>query len=211
MIRALGCRIGMIYVLAAQGLLSLVLGTCAFAQITRPADTPNPSLFQLLHTSWTERDGAPPRISGIAQAPDGSLWLGSGEGLYHFDGFTFKRVTSIDRGSPAPTEIDSLLGTSNGDLWIGTTLDGVILLRNGEVSRFPKFEDFLSIRLYSAWKAIWMAQFGSAQHWDSSASMAHDGETSGKSGESRRWCDFRCISTRTELSGLTPLSMVSSA
>src|ERR1700733_8020587 len=47
--------------LAARGLLSLVLGACAFPQSTRPQDTPDPSLFQLQHTSWTEREGAPPR------------------------------------------------------------------------------------------------------------------------------------------------------
>jgi hypothetical protein len=61
--------------LSARGLLSLVLGACAFAQIARPADTLNPSLFPLQHTSWTEREGAPPQINDIAQAPDGSLWL----------------------------------------------------------------------------------------------------------------------------------------
>jgi signal transduction histidine kinase/ligand-binding sensor domain-containing protein len=126
--------------LTARGLLSLVLGACAFAQNARPANTLNPSLFQLQHTSWTEREGAPPQINGIAQAPDGSLWLGSGEGLYRFDGFTFERVRSIDGDSPAPTEIFCLFATSNGDLWIGTTLNGAILLRNGEVRRFPKFE-----------------------------------------------------------------------
>jgi signal transduction histidine kinase/ligand-binding sensor domain-containing protein len=126
--------------LTAGGLLSLVLGVCAFPQNARPADTLNPSLFQLQHTSWTEREGAPPQINDIVQALDGSLWLGSGEGLYRFDGFTFERVRSIDGDSPAPTEILCLLATSNGDLWIGTTLNGAILLRNGEARRFPKFE-----------------------------------------------------------------------
>src|SRR5277367_1438614 len=126
--------------LTARGLLSLVLGACAFPQDARPTDTLNPSIFQLQHTAWTERDGAPPVINDISQAPDGSLWLGSGEGLYRFDGFTFERVRSIDDQSPAPTEIFALHATSNGDLWIGTTLNGVILLRNGEVKRFPKFE-----------------------------------------------------------------------
>jgi signal transduction histidine kinase/ligand-binding sensor domain-containing protein len=126
--------------LTTRGLLSLVLGAAAFGQITRPPDTLNPSLFQLQHTAWTEREGAPPEINDIAQAPDGSLWLGSGEGLYRFDGFTFEHVRSIDDHSPAPTEIFSLLAASNGDLWIGTTLNGVILLRKGEVRRFPKFE-----------------------------------------------------------------------
>jgi signal transduction histidine kinase/ligand-binding sensor domain-containing protein len=126
--------------LTARGLLSLVLGACAFPQNARPADTIDPSLFQLQHTSWTEREGAPPAINDISQAPDGSLWLGSGEGLYRFDGFTFERVRAIDGDSPAPTEVNALLATSNGDLWIGTSYNGTILLRNGVARRFPKFE-----------------------------------------------------------------------
>src|SRR3984957_11174788 len=126
--------------LTARGLLSLVLGTCAFPQNACPADTLNPSLFQLQHTSWTERDGAPPMINRIAQAADGSLWLGSGEGLYRFDGFTFERVRAIDGDSPAPTEVSALLATSNGDLWIGTSYNGTILLRNGVAKRLPNFE-----------------------------------------------------------------------
>jgi signal transduction histidine kinase/ligand-binding sensor domain-containing protein len=126
--------------LTARGLLSLVLGACAFPQNARPADTPNPSLFQLQHTAWTEHEGAPPAINDISQAPDGSLWLGSGEGLYRFDGFTFERVREIDGDSPAPMEVYALLGTSNGDLWIGTSFNGAILLRNGVAKHFPKFE-----------------------------------------------------------------------
>src|SRR5271169_873267 len=126
--------------LTARGLLSLVLGACAFPQNALPQETLNPSLFQLQHTSWTERDGAPPTIHDIAQAPDGSLWLGSGEGLYRFDGFTFERVRAIDGDSAAPTEVYALLATSNGDLWIGTSFNGTILLRNGVAKHFPKFE-----------------------------------------------------------------------
>jgi signal transduction histidine kinase/ligand-binding sensor domain-containing protein len=126
--------------LATRGILSLVLGACAFPQNTRPPDIPDPSLFQLQHTAWTEREGAPPTINEIAQAPDGSLWLGSGEGLYRFDGFTFERVRAIDGDSPAPTEVYRLLATANGDLWIGTSFNGAILLRNGVAKRFPKFE-----------------------------------------------------------------------
>ncbi len=126
--------------LTARGLLSLVLAACAFPQNARPPDTLNPSLFQLQHTAWTEREGAPPAINDISQAPDGSLWLGSGEGLYRFDGFTFERVRAIDGDSPAPTEVYALVATSNGDLWIGTSYNGTILLRNGVAKRFPKFE-----------------------------------------------------------------------
>ncbi len=55
-----------------------------------------------------------PTINHISQAPDGSLWLGSGEGLYRFDGFTFERVRAIDGDSPAPTEVYTLLATASG-------------------------------------------------------------------------------------------------
>ena len=125
--------------LTARGLPILVLGAWVSLQNARP-DTPNPSLFQLQHTSWTERDGAPPTINDISQAPDGSLWLGSGEGLYRFDGFTFERVRAVDGDSPAPTEVYALLTTAHGDQWIGTSYSGAILLRKGVAKRFPKFE-----------------------------------------------------------------------
>jgi signal transduction histidine kinase/ligand-binding sensor domain-containing protein len=162
-----------VLLLTARGLLSLVLGACAFSQNARSPDALNPSLFQLQHTSWTEREGAPPQINDIAQTPDGSLWLGSGEGLYRFDGFTFERVRSIDAQTPAPTEIFCLLATSNGDLWIGTTLNGAILLRNGEVKRFPKFEGLpLNTTVWSLAKdldgTIWAGTALGLQRFDGS-------------------------------------------
>lgn len=126
--------------LTARGLLSLAVGAHAWAQNSPPAATPNPTIFQLQHTAWTERDGAPPAINDISQAPDGSLWLGSGEGLYRFDGFAFERVRAIDGDSPAPTEVYALLATSNGDLWIGTSYNGAILLRDGVAKHLPNFE-----------------------------------------------------------------------
>jgi signal transduction histidine kinase/ligand-binding sensor domain-containing protein len=159
--------------LTARGLVSLVLGACAFPQSIRPPDTPNPSLFQLQHTSWTERDGAPPTINDIAQAPDGALWLGSGEGLYRFDGFTFERVREIDEDSPAPTEVYTLLATAEGDLWIGTSFNGAILLRNGVAKRFPKFEGIpLNTTVWGFVKdldgTIWTATASGLQRFDGS-------------------------------------------
>ena len=159
--------------LTARGLLSLALAVCAFPQDTRPPDTLNPSLFQLQHTSWTEREGAPPAINDISQAPDGALWLGSGEGLYRFDGFTFERVRSIDDQSPAPTEIFCLLTTSNGDLWIGTSYKGATLLRNGVATHFPKFEGIpLNTTVWSLAQdldgTIWAGTASGLQRFDGS-------------------------------------------
>jgi signal transduction histidine kinase/ligand-binding sensor domain-containing protein len=159
--------------LATRGVVSLVLGVSAFGQSTHPPNSPNPSLFQLQHTAWTEREGAPPTINDIAQAPDGSLWLGSGEGLYRFDGFTFERVRAIDGDSPAPTEVYALLATSNGDLWIGTSFNGAILLRNGVAKRFPKFEGIpLNTTVWGfvedSGGTIWAATASGLQRFDGS-------------------------------------------
>ena len=48
-------------------------------------------LVQLNHTSWTAREGAPSEIAGLGQTADGVLWIGSGSGLYRFDGTSFSR------------------------------------------------------------------------------------------------------------------------
>ncbi|HEY2534769.1 MAG TPA: triple tyrosine motif-containing protein [Xanthobacteraceae bacterium] len=149
------------------------MAACAIPQNARPAESLNPSLFQLQHISWTEHDGAPSQINDIAQASDGSLWLGSGEGLYRFDGFTFERVRSIEGDTPAPTEITCLLATANGDLWIGTRLNGVILLRNGDVTRFPKFEGLpLGTTVYTLASepggTIWAGTASGLQRFDGS-------------------------------------------
>jgi hypothetical protein len=166
--------------LTAQGLLSLVLGACAFPQYARPADTLNPSLFQLQHTAWTERDGAPPAINGITQAPDGSWWLGSGEGLYRFDGFTFERVRAIDgtlqrrrmstRSSPlrmaaSGSELRIMAQSCCGTEW-------------RSVSRSSR--GFRSIRLYGVWQKSWTEQFAPAQHQDSSSSNGSQWRSVGK-------------------------------
>ena len=159
--------------LTARGLLSLALAARAFPQDTRPPDTLNPSLFQLQHTSWTERGVASLRRLTISVKPDGALWLGSGEGLYRFDGFTFERVRSIDDQSPAPTEIFCLLTTSNGDLWIGTSYKGATLLRNGVATHFPKFEGIpLNTTVWSLAQdldgTIWAGTASGLQRFDGS-------------------------------------------
>jgi ligand-binding sensor domain-containing protein len=93
-------------------------------------------LIQFHHTAWTIADGAPPDVWALAQSPDGFLWLGTGAGLFRFDGLRFENVRP-ESGAPAPSSnINSLYSAPSGDLWIGYSDGALSLLRHGRLSNF---------------------------------------------------------------------------
>ncbi|MEP7042903.1 MAG: triple tyrosine motif-containing protein [Dokdonella sp.] len=75
----------------------------AFAQMDRPM--------------WIAQDAAPPGIRALAQAPDGTSWIGSEGGLFNFDRSTFTAF------KPPAGDVDSCDGARDGDLWF-VTLNG---------------------------------------------------------------------------------------
>jgi signal transduction histidine kinase/sugar lactone lactonase YvrE len=92
---------------------------------------------QLQHTSWGAIRGAPADIWAIAQGKDGYLWLGTGSGLYRFDGVSFEPA-QLSNGQPFPTSnITALKMAANGDLWIGYYQGGLSVLRAGHLIDFP--------------------------------------------------------------------------
>ncbi|RSV34859.1 hypothetical protein CA234_20775 [Sphingomonas sp. ABOLE] len=94
------------------------------------------SLQQLRHTAWTVRDGAPPEIWALAQSRDGYLWLGTGSGLYRFDGARFERFRPMQGEHLPSLNVNSLLATRTGDLWIGFASGAVARLRAGHLATF---------------------------------------------------------------------------
>ncbi|WP_155893957.1 sensor histidine kinase [Cystobacter fuscus] len=110
------------------------------------AEAPPPeahSLAHMHHTAWTERDGAPGNAYGLAQTPDGMLWIGSPLGLYRFDGVRFELYTAPDTGRPLTDEAYRLYVGRSGELWIGLQLGGICVLREGVLTRYGQ-EDGLS-------------------------------------------------------------------
>ena len=98
---------------------------------------PERSLSQFEHTAWTIRQGAPPDVWALAQSPDGYLWLGTGAGLYRFDGVRFDHVSAANAKLPAD-DITALLALPTGELWIGYQAGGVSVLKAGQVTSFTE-------------------------------------------------------------------------
>ncbi|GAA0308986.1 sensor histidine kinase [Sphingomonas oligophenolica] len=105
-------------------LLSLSLLLAAVAAQALPADR---TLGQMTHTRWTANDGTPAPVQALAQTRDGFLWIGSGTGLYRFDGLTFERITTIG----PEISVTALLATRDGRLFAGFQNGHMLLLQHG--------------------------------------------------------------------------------
>ena len=94
---------------------------------------PRLSLSELHHTSWRSAEGAPNNIVAIAQTPDGYLWLGTGGGLYRFDGVQFQHVSTVAGQTLLSGSISALHATATGQLLIGHRFGGVTILDKGRL------------------------------------------------------------------------------
>ncbi len=87
---------------------------------------------------WEARDGLPDQTAqAFAQTRDGSLWIGTKDGLVRFDGAHFTSY-GTDVASPALQRgINCLLVSKDGALWIGTEGGGVIRYMDGKFRTYP--------------------------------------------------------------------------
>jgi signal transduction histidine kinase/ligand-binding sensor domain-containing protein len=120
---------GLARAIAACWLIVAALANPAFAQ-TQP-------LAQMDHTSWTARDGAPQGVLALAQARDGTLWIGSEAGLVNFDGRTFTPFKAAPGEAGLPfAAVYSVLVDKDDALWVGTLYAGVAHIANGHVTLY---------------------------------------------------------------------------
>ena len=97
---------------------------------------PQRGLGQLHHTVWTIEDGAPPDVWALAQSVDGYLWLGTGGGLYRFDGVRFEKFRPAGGDRMPSANINALFASADGDLWIGFEAGQISRLRRGRLLTF---------------------------------------------------------------------------
>jgi signal transduction histidine kinase/ligand-binding sensor domain-containing protein len=69
--------------------------------------------------AWTVENGLPQNvIRGIAQTPDGYLWIATLDGVARFDGMRFTVFNKSNTPGIASNRFGSMVGDKNGDLWL---------------------------------------------------------------------------------------------
>ncbi len=107
---------------------ALLLVGAGCAQAAGPADPA--VLASPSYRVFSDRDGLP-QNTGQALAIDtrGYLWVGTRDGLAAWNGRVFRTVTFPD--GTKSRSVRSLLGASDGSLWVGTEGSGLLRYRDG--------------------------------------------------------------------------------
>jgi len=85
---------------------------------------------------WATETGTPADIWAMTQGKDGYLWLGTGSGLYRFDGFSFERFQPA-KGEHLPSnDITALSMLDDGSLWMGFYYGGAAVWRGGHLQSY---------------------------------------------------------------------------
>jgi ligand-binding sensor domain-containing protein/signal transduction histidine kinase len=107
------------------GVIAFSAGT--FLIETAYAIDPSRAMSQYVRDRWGTEQGFPRGpVYTIAQTSDGYLWIGTGAGLFRFDGWEF-RLVKDDSGAFTITSVLGLATDNDGCLWI--RLQDLTLLR----------------------------------------------------------------------------------
>ena len=110
---------------------------------------PELNVGQYAHTAWRVREGfTQGYIRSIAQTPDGYIWLGTGFGLFRFDGVHVEHWQPPLNGEQLPSDvIVSLHVARDGTFWIGT-MGGLASWRDGKLTRYPDLAGLLIASIF---------------------------------------------------------------
>ena len=89
--------------------------------------------------NWTTKDGLPQNsVTGIAQTPDGYLWISTNDGLARFDGVRFKIFNKSNTPEIESNRILGIFTDTEGRLWLTFLDQTVVVYENNEFKTFQK-------------------------------------------------------------------------
>jgi signal transduction histidine kinase/ligand-binding sensor domain-containing protein len=125
---------------------------------------PSLDVSQYAHTAWLVRDGfTQGSISSIAQTRDGYIWLGTGFGLFRFDGVRPEHWQPPQNGEQLPSNFVVCLRVArDGTLWIGT-MKGLASWKDGRLTRYPDLAGFEIASILEDHKGtVWVGNYSYA-------------------------------------------------
>lgn len=99
------------------------------------AADPDQGLADLLHHAWKTDDEAPADIWALAQSDDGYLWLGTGSGVYRFDGIEFTLYAATD-GASITANTTAMTVLQDGTLWSADYQGHAASIHNDRIRRY---------------------------------------------------------------------------
>lgn len=125
--------------------------------------------FDLIFEHINHDDGfSQGMISSIKQSNKGFIWIGTENGLFRYDGYSYQRYTR-DRnaeGSLSNNHINAIFEDSDNNLWIGTN-NGVNLFRKNtndflsvDVLPIKGGRNYISSFVEDGNKTVWIGTFG---------------------------------------------------
>ena len=92
---------------------------------------PNRSIAQFIHRRWNRSSFPAGEVHAVAQTSDGYLWIGAENGLFRFDGVSFRRF-DFSTSTPYPAgPVLALRADARGGLWVLLESPGLLRLYNG--------------------------------------------------------------------------------
>jgi ligand-binding sensor domain-containing protein len=119
---------------------------------------PSAHISQYAHTAWRIQDGFfTGTPTAITQTKDGSLWIGTANGLFSYDGVRFAPWSASQGKKLLSAEVFAILGARDGSLWIGAVY-GLFCWRNGELTEYPALDSMVTSIVERRNKTIWISR-----------------------------------------------------